>query len=265
MQASPIYSHTRTIQQPAESSAQPVNRLTLTLQAPSETAPGLSALGNIPGRVHDLVQKIINSTLFTPQQQAFAGQWEKHFIQLLNHPNQVLAAKAVCFLGMKAITPALVRYAGNRLAGDELVPLMLAQRELLTLLLPENSNVEGFIIHCEDVYNLMLETTVILNDITAMNQETEQLLLQSAVNMRERILNNANQSREMLRELAQQWQSKIRSIAEKLNQAREKADCLNSKLQTHAHELEVHGTQLAKEQGVFQGVVDELKTLLKKV
>ncbi len=256
------FSHTQTVQLPITT---PV-RLVLSLNGTTAAVPaGLSPLGNIPRRASDLVGQIIGNDLFTPDQKTFASGWEGHFIQLLNHSNQLLPAKAVCFLGMKVITPALVSYADNLLANEQLIPFVRAQRELLTLLLPENSDVEGFIIQCEEVYNLMLETTVKLNDIIAMNQETERLLLQAAISTRERILSNANQNRETLRELAQQWRQKIHVIYAKLSQLTTKSDELNQKFQKHSHELEATGTQLAAEQQVFQGMVKDLKNLLSRV
>lgn len=263
MQASSAPSHTQTTQLPV---ATPV-RLVLSLNGTAAAAAtaGVSTLGNIPRMASDLVRRITGNDLFTIDQKTFASNWEGHFIQLLNHSNQLLPAKAICFLGMKVITPALVNYADNRLASEQLIPFVQAQRELLALLLPENSDVEGFIIQCEEVYNIMLETTAKLNDIIAMNQETERLLLQAATGTRERILSNANQSREMLRELAQQWRQKIHIINAKLSHLNEKADELNQKFQKHSHELEATGTQLAAEQQVFQGMVEELKNLLNKV
>ena len=249
----------QTVQQPA---AQPV-RLLLRSRATAEAEQLF--LENIPRRAADLLLHITSNDIFTPEQKAFANSWEGHFIQLLNHPNQMLPAKAVCFLGMKVITPAIVAYVDNRLASDQLIPVMRAQRELLTLVLPENIDVEGFIIQCEDVHSLMLETKEKLNDIIAMNQETERMLLQSANGMRDQILANANQSRVMLRTLAQQWQQKIRLINEKLTQLNEKSDEFNQKLQKHSHELETTGKQLAVEQQVFLGLVEDLKNILGKV
>lgn len=265
MQASYHLSNSRTVQLPLETlPAQP----SLNLRHPNDAAAVAAAplqQGNIPKRANDLVQQIAGSDLFTPEQKSLAIQWEGHFIQLLNHPNIGIPAKAVCFLGIKVITPAIVLYRDNRLASDRLIPFVEAQRELLTLLLPEKSDVEGFIIQCEEVYNLMIETKMKLNDIIAMNKEIEQLIMQRGTAMREIILSNSNKSREMLRELAQQWKAKIAIINVKLTQLTEKADGLNKKFQLHAHELETIGTELASEQKVFQGLVEDLKNLLNKV
>lgn len=222
-------------------------------------------LGNVPQKASCLVKHIMGNDLFTPEQKTFAYQWEGHFIQLLNHPNQEIPAKAVCFLGTKVITPSLMQYQHNRLASDQFIPIVRTQRELLTLLLPANTDVEGFISQCEDVYDLMLETTQKLNDITALNKETEQLLCQKATDMRETILSNSTQSSEMLRVLAKQWKTKIQAVNVKLTQLHAQAEGLNKKFQTHAQELTSIGTQLAAEQQKIQGNVNDLKKLLQKV
>lgn len=216
-------------------------------------------------KMSDLVLKIIKNDQFTPEQKSFAQVWEGHFIHLFTQATPLVQAKAVFFLGMKLITSALILNAGNRLAYEQLTPVVRAQRELIALLLPENSNVEEFITQREEVYDLMLETTQALNDIISINQETEQLLIQTATNIREQILNNANKSRELLRELAQQWRSKIVTIHAKLSQLTEQADSLNQKFQEHSHDLERVGPQLADEQQTFLKLVEDLKNHLGQV
>jgi hypothetical protein len=136
MQAqTPYASFTQTIQQPS-------GNPTLTLRFPSNArapAAGLLPQANIPKKINDLIQLIIKTDLFTLEQKTLASHWEGHVIQLLSHKDVLLPAKAVCFLGIKVITPALVRHADNRLAKEQLIPFVRAQRELLSLLLPNNS------------------------------------------------------------------------------------------------------------------------------
>lgn len=255
-----VQSVTQTIQHllPKES----VLRFHLDAQAPA--AADLQPI-NIPKITRDLVGKIMGSDLFTSEQKTFASLWENHFNQLLTHTDPLVPARAVCFLGIEVLTPAIVLYKDNLLAKKQLIPVVGAHRYLLTVLLPPNSDVEGFVIQHEEIYNLMRETTMKLDAIMALSLETEQMICESATTMRDKILRNGNQSREMLRELAQQWKSKIDVINAKLTELTKQADVLNKKLQNHPHALASVGTQLAEEQRVFQGVVDGLKKQLMKV
>lgn len=221
--------------------------------------------GNIPQKANSLIKQIHENTLFTPEQKIFSIQWEGSFTQLLNHPNLLIPANAVCFLGIKVITPAMRRYENNRLASDQLIPIVRIQREILTLLLPANTDVEEFINQCEDTYDLMLETTQKLNDITAMNKETEQLLCQEANTMRQTVLSNFAQSSEMLRTMANQWKTKIQTVNIKLTQLHTQTEDLNNKFQSYAQDLTSIGKELVAEQQVIQASVNDLKNLLQKV
>jgi hypothetical protein len=235
----------------------------LTRKSPTHLALSLKEIA--PEKVRTLVLEIIKNDLFNPEQKTFAMHWESHCIHLLTHPNRLLPAKAACFLGMKVITPTLVLYRDNRLASDQLIPVVSAHRELIALLLPANVNIDEFILQCEEVYDLKIETTMKLNDILAMNREIEQMLNQTANASGDKITSNSNCSRELLRELAQKWRSRIIPIHAKLSQLNEEADSLNKKFQQHSHNLERDGTQLAEEQQIFLKLVEELKTHLGKI
>lgn len=254
--------HTQTTLVPAETSPLQVR---FVLGGRVSTPPGLSQQSNIPQKASDLIQQIEGINLFTPEQKTFANCWGVHFTLLLTHTDRSLPAKAVCFLGIKVITPALVLYKDNRLASDQLIPIVRTQRELLILLLPENSDVEAFIIRREEIHHLMIETKTKLNEIIAINQENEQMIRQQATTMREKILNNSNRSGEILRKLVQLWGTEIGVINVKLAQLTVEEDILNKKFQDRSHGLEKVGTQLVAELQAFNGGVEELKNLLKKV
>lgn len=226
-------------------------------------APDPFLQGNIPQMANKMVKEIVGNDSFTKEQKTYAIEWESHFNNLfLKPPNPLLPAKAVCFLGIKVITPVLILYPQSR---DQFIPLVRTQRNLLALLLPANTDVEKFVSNNADVYHLMLETIKKLDDITALNTETEQLLRQQAEEVREKIATNSTKSVETLQDMVKQWKSKIQGVNVKLTSLHAQAEELNHQFQTNAHDLKSIGMQLAAQQSAFQNQVNDLKTLLQKV
>lgn len=251
----PVYTCTTTTQT-IELDRQP------SLQLRLSTPFRLSQEANVNERIRLFIEQILTSKCFTENQKEFAKVWENHFIRLLTHKDTLVPAKALCFLGIKVITPLM---ADHPSAIDELIPIARAHRELIALFLPKDRDVEEFIVECEEVHSLMLETVEKLNVISAISEENEQLILQNTIGIHEKILSDSNRIREILFQMIQQWQLKISAYHDRLCRLTEQADILNARLQEHAGELESMGTQLANEQRAFQKSVEQLKLLLRQI
>lgn len=259
MQPLPSVTITQTVQGDQDN---PIRHLHLVNPA---NAPQKLEQSNIPKRARELVQKIIENDLFTTDQKLFASLWESHFNQLLTHPNQLLAAKALCFFGIKVITPASISYKDNGLAIEQLGSIEQAQRQLLALLLPENTDIDGFIIQREELYDLMLETNAKLQEILSISRQIEQWMLKEADKMKDKILSGAFEMRSILQKLAREWKFKMELIHSKLCELTTKADDLNQTLQKQAKSMIDLSLQLASDQNSFQKTTDDLINLLKKV
>lgn len=247
----------------SSSSTQTVQQLKETVYATLRL--NCAPLPNLSERVKGLVQKVVENDQFTPEQKNFAVHWEGAFNQLLRNPNPKAPVKALCFFGMKVITPALLCYSDNRLASERLIPLVTAHRELLAILLPANADVEKEVEHYEEVYALMLETNALLNDIQARNGQMEQLLIATATESRERIYNQAASACQRLRTLAVGWRESAAVVQTKLDALAQSAETLNHALQMHSQNLETIGRDLVAEEQLFQSQAADLIEILKKV
>lgn len=219
----------------------------------------------ITKNIKALLQGIQGSHLFTLEQKNFVKGWEPHFMQLLGHPKPLLAVKAVCFLKIKVLTPTWGLYKDNRLALKQLLPVFMAQRDLLTALLPSLTDVDEFAAEREDNYSLMLEIIPKLQNLQVIHQKTEQLIDRLAGEKKQELLTQLESNRELMQYLAGNWHKEIDQVHKKLLQLTEKATVLHEQFKTHARELEGIGTQLIAEKQQFQSSAEELKYVLNKV
>jgi hypothetical protein len=252
---------TQVVEAPREDRIVP---LALTVNPRVPVPVGLPPQGNIPQRVHAFIQTI-DSDLFTPEQRVFAVNFERQFAMLQNHANPLTAPRALAFLGIEVVTPSITRYQNNIEVLNLLAPIVAEHRELLALLLPDGTDVEGFIIQNEETHELMIRTTAQMNEVAAMYQGVEKTLCETATQIRDAFVQGAVGNRNALREQAQQWNARIAEINSELTQLTRRTEQIFQQSQEQSRQLETIGKKLADKRDALDVEVNQLKDILGKV